>query len=369
MLKNYKGGNMKAAVCYEIGKPLVVEEINMDPPRKGEVKVRLAATAICHSDIRQIREGRSGAVPFVSGHESAGYVEEVGEGVVSVVPGDTAVVSHMSACGKCFYCITGRPHLCNAEWPLSKDSRLSNTRGQRMVPAIGTSGFAEYVIVDQSQVVKIPGDMPLDRAALLSCGVITGFGAVVNRAKVGPNSSVVVIGVGGVGLNSIQGAAFVGAYPIIAVDVVDSKLEAARAFGATHTINSKKEDAVEVVKRMTNSFGADYIFVAVGSNSAVVQAFWMSGPRGTTVIIGLPSASEATLSLPIRAFIKDERVITGGYMGSTNIAVDIPRLVGLYQRGRLKLDELITRRYPLERINEAIEVAEKGEALRNVIMF
>jgi S-(hydroxymethyl)glutathione dehydrogenase / alcohol dehydrogenase len=364
---------MRAAVCYEFGKPLVVEEINMDPPKKGEVKVRLAATAICHSDIHQIRESHSGEAlppaPFVSGHECAGYVAEVGEGVDSVKPGDPAVVSHMAYCGKCFYCRTGRPHLCNFDFPLNRESRIRNKRQQYLGPVIGIAGFAEYVIVDESQVIKIPADMPMDRAALLSCGVITGFGAVVNRARVEPNSSVVVIGTGGVGLNAIQGAFFVGANPIIAVDVVDSKLEAARAFGATHTINSRKEDPVNAVKQLTDGRGADYIFVAVGSNSAVVQGFWMSGPRGMTVIIGIPSKSEATLSLPIMAFIKDERVVTGGYMGSTNLSVDIPRLVSLYQGGRLNLDELITRRYPLEKINEAIESAERGEALRNVIMF
>jgi S-(hydroxymethyl)glutathione dehydrogenase/alcohol dehydrogenase len=161
----------------------------------------------------------------------------------------------------------------------------------------------------------------------------------------------------------------VGAYPIIAVDVLDNKLEAARAFGATHTINSKKEDAVKAVKELTEGRGADYIFVAVGGNSAIVQGFSMSGPRGTTVIIGVPSKEESILSLPIRDFIKDEQVVTGGYMGSANIAVDIPRLVDLYQRGHLKLDELITKRYPLEKINEAIESCERGEALRNVIIF
>ncbi len=365
---------MKAAVCYEYGKPLVIEEVDMDPPKRGEIKVRLAATAICHSDIRQVRESRSGnplpPVPFVSGHECAGYVEELGEGVTSSVkPGDPAVVAHMAYCGRCFYCRTGRPHLCNFEFLLDRESRIRNKHEQYLGPVIGIAGFAEYVIVDESQVIRIPADMPMDRAALLACGVITGFGSVVNRARVEPNSSVVVIGTGGIGLNAIQGAFFVGANPIIAVDVVDSKLEAARAFGATHTINSKKEDPVKVVKQLTDGRGADYIFVAVGSNSALVQGFWMSGPRGMTVIIGLPSMSEATLSLPIHAFVKDERVIAGGYMGSTNLSVDIPRLVSLYQSGRLKLDELITRRYPLEKINEAIESAEKGEALRNVIMF
>lgn len=360
---------MKAAVCYEAGKPLAVEEVDLDPPQKGEVKVRMAATAICHSDIRQINEGNGGRLPFVSGHECAGYVEEVGEGVDSVKPGDPVMASHVASCGKCFFCITGRPHLCEAEWLLDKESRIRNKQGQRLMPVIGISGFAEYVIVDQSQLVKIPKEIPMDRAALLSCGVITGFGAVVNRAKVEPRSNVVVIGTGGVGINSVQGAAFVGADKIIAVDISDKKLNDARAFGATHTINSKKEDAVKAVKDLTVGRGADYVFVAVGGNSILEQGFAMSSPRGTTVIIGIPDQNEGIVSLPIRQFVKDERVLTGGYMGSANLPIDIPHLVNLYLKGRLKLDELITGRYPLEKINEAIESSERGEALRNVIIF
>jgi len=210
--------------------------------------------------------------------------------------------------------------------------------------------------------------MAMDRACLLSCGVITGFGAVVNRARVEPNSCVVVIGTGGVGLNAIQGARFVGANPIVAVDVVDAKLEAARKFGATHGINSTKEDPARLIKELTEGRGADYVFVTAGSNKAVVQGFYLTGPRGMTVLIGLPSKDEAILSLPIRDFIKDERIITGGYMGSTNLSVDIPRMVALYQSGRLMLDELISNRYPLDKINEAMEDAEKGNSLRNVLI-
>ena len=367
---------MKAAVCYEYGKPLVVEEINIDPPQRGEVKVRLAVTAICHSDIGQVREGTGGHLPFVSGHECAGYVDEVGEGVTSVKPGDATVVCHMASCGKCFYCLTGRPHLCEYDWPLNRESRISNKQGQRLGPVIGFAGFAEYVIVDQSQLVKIPKEMPMDRAALLACGVITGFGAVVNRAKVQPHESVVVIGAGGIGLNAVQGAAFVSAHPVIAVDINDKKLQAARTFGAKHTINSKQEDAIKVVKQLTSGHGADYVFVTVSSASGgsessdpLVQGFSMSGPRGTTVIVGLSSMKKGMVSLPVSQFLKDERVLMGCYMGSTNLGVDIPRLVALYQAGRLKLDELITGRYPLEKINEAIDSVERGEALRNVIVF
>ena len=357
---------MKAAICYEFGKPLVVEEVNIDPPQKGEVKVRLGATAICHSDISIIEGALGRFLPLVAGHECAGYVEEVGEGVKSVKPGDTVVVSVLKSCGRCYYCVTGRPHLCEADWPLNKESRISNKRGQRPAQSIG--GFAEYIIVDQSQAVKIPKEVPIDCASLLACGVIAGFGAVANRAKVEPLSSVVVIGTGGVGLNAVQGAAYVGARPVIAVDIADNKLAAARTFGATHTINSKQEDAVKAVMQLTSGRGADYVFVAVGNNAAIGQGVAMTGKRGTTVIIGMPPMQE-NMSLPAMAFMGGERVLMGSLMGSTRLPVDIPKLVALYQTGYLKLDELITKRYPLEKINEAIDSLLKGEALRNVIVF
>ena len=357
---------MKAAVCYELGKPLVVEEVDMDPPQKGEVKIRIAATAICHSDIQGITRELGIRLPFVPGHESAGYIEEVGENVTSVKPGDAVVVSLLASCRRCLYCVTGRPHMCEAQWPLATESRLRNKRGETVTHMAKVAGFAEYVIVDESQVVQVPKEMPIDRAALLACGVITGFGAVVNRAQVEALSSVVVVGTGGVGLNSVQGATFSGAYPVIAVDIWDSKLEAARAFGATHTVKASDEDAVKTVQQLTYGRGADYVFVTVGSTAAIQQGFSMSGPRGMTVVVGLPPRTE-TLTLP--PFFRDERMLTSSIMGTTRLSVDVPKLVALYQAGRLKLDELITSRYSLEQINEAIESAEKGETLRNVIVF
>jgi Zn-dependent alcohol dehydrogenase len=231
---------------------------------------------------------------------------------------------------------------------------------------IGT--FAEYVVVHESQVVKVPRDMPLDRAALLACGVITGFGAVVNRAKVEPMSSCVIIGVGGVGLNSVQGAAISGAYPVIAVDILDEKLKAAKKFGATHTVNAKKVDPVKAVKKLTGGVGADYVFMTVGNAKAIEQAVAMSAPRGMTVIVGLPKVTDMMSFSPF-VFIRDERVLTGSFMGTTQLQTEIPKLVALYKAGVLKLDELITARYPLAKINEAIEAVERGEALRNVIIF
>jgi S-(hydroxymethyl)glutathione dehydrogenase/alcohol dehydrogenase len=358
---------MKAAVCYEFNKPLVIEELEIEKPRKGEVKVRIAATAVCHSDIHFINGDLGGKVPFVPGHESSGYIEELGDGVTSVKVGDPVVVSLLRSCGECLYCRTGRPNMCEAKWPLDTDSRLRNKKGQAVGHGIRVGSLAQYAMVDRSQVVPIPANMPMDRAALLACGVITGFGAVVNRAKVEPMRSVVVIGVGGVGLNSIQGAAISGAYPIIAVDMVDSKLEAARRFGATHTVNGAKEkDPVAVVKEMTSGRGADYVFVTVGVTAAVRQGLSMLARQGMAVIVGL--ATETLSSNPME-YIDGEKTLTGSFMGTTNLSVDVPKMVALYQAGHLKLDELITGRYPLDKVNEAIESVKKGEALRNVIVF
>jgi S-(hydroxymethyl)glutathione dehydrogenase/alcohol dehydrogenase len=359
---------MKAAVCYEFGKPLVIEDVNLEPPRKGQVKVRLAATAVCHSDIHALRGDLRGVLPIVAGHESAGYIAEVGDGVTSVKVGDPVVVSLISSCGECLYCRSGFPHLCETEMPLTKNSPLTNQKGERLTNLFRTATLAEYSIVDKSQVVKIPPEMPMDRAALLGCGVITGFGSVVNRAQVKALESVVVIGIGGVGLNSVQGAAFSGAYPVIAVDVLDSKLKAALDFGATHTVNAKEVDPVEAVKKLTSGRGTDYAFITVGSCAAIVQGLHMCGRRGTVVNIGLPSMQDSLTLSPFE-FIGMEKVMTGSFMGSTNLPVHIPELITLYQAKKLKLDELITKRYSLDRVNEAIEAVEKGEALRNVIIF
>ena len=357
---------MKAAVCYEFGKPLVVEDVTLDPPKKGEVRVRMGATAICHSDIHVIRGELGFAVPVVAGHESAGYVEELGEGVTQVKVGDNVVLSLLTACGRCHNCVSGLPHLCEAKWPLSSESRLHNKEGQALHHMTRTASFAEYAVVDQSQVVPIPKEMPIDRAALLACGVITGFGAVVNRAMVRPMSSVVVIGTGGVGLNAIQGARICGANPIIAVDILDNKLEASKKFGATHGVRADGKDPVKDVKDLTGGRGADYVFVTVGSLSAIQQGYTFLGTRGMLVVVGLPPRG-GTVTVP--GFMPGERTITSSNMGTTKLSVEIPKLVDLYKSGKLMLDELITARYPIERINEAIEAVEKGQALRNVIMF
>jgi len=364
---------MKAAVCYEHGKPLVVEEVDIDPPQKGEVKVKVAASAICHSDIHVMRgewgEMPGEPLPGVLGHETAGYVEEVGEGITSVKPGDAVMMSLLVSCGHCLYCTIGFPHLCLSGFGRESKKNIHNKQGQSITQMAKVAGYAEHTVVDECQIVKVPDGVPLDRAALLGCGFITGFGAVVNRVQVKALSSVVVVGTGGVGLSAVQGAALSGAYPLIAVDILDNKLEAARVFGATHTVNAKKEDAVAVVQKLTAGIGADYVFVTGGGAAAVTQGYAMSGPRGTTVLVALPPMKEGFSFPPPAEFIAMEKSFVGSFMGSTRLHVDIPRLMNLYLAGRLKLDELITGRYPLEQINEAIESVERGEALRNVIIF
>jgi Zn-dependent alcohol dehydrogenase len=359
---------MKAAVCHQFGEPLVIEEITIDPPQRGEVAVKVEACAICHSDVHLIRGEWGGATPVVAGHEAAGRVTAVGPGVTAVQPGARVVVSLLRACGHCFYCTIGRPYNCEGQFALDCETRLHRKDGTSVAQGIDTGAFAEAVVVDQSQVVAVPSDVPMDRACLLACGVITGLGAVTNTAGVRSGSTVAVIGVGGVGLNSIQGAVLSGAARIVAIDLLDNKLEAATRFGATHTVNAERADPVETVLKLTEGRGADYAFATVGSSTVIAQAAEMIRKGGTAVIVGMPPNDDVEVSLNAHNLTWG-RTVKGSFMGSTRLAVDVPRLVELYLTGRLKLDELITDRYPLAEINEAIEAMERGEALRNVILL
>ena len=359
---------MKAAVCYEFGKPLVIEEIGIDAPQRGEVKVKLTATAICHSDVHLLRGEWGGRLPLVAGHESSGVVAEVGQGVATLRPGDPVVVSLLRSCGRCPDCTRGSPHLCSASFALDSQPRLHNQQGLSIYPGLKTGSFAEYAIADQSQCVKVPGAIRMDSASLLACSVITGLGAVMNTARVPPGSCIAVIGVGGVGLNSIQGAVLSDAHRIIAVDLVEDKLDVARSFGATEAINAAQVDAVKAVRALTGGAGVDYAFVTVGNAAAIEQAPRMVRRGGCVVVVGLPEVSTMA-SVRVHSLVAGERRLLGSYMGSTHLSVDVPRLIEYYQQGRLKLDELISRRYYLDEINEAITAMEHGEVLRNVIVF
>ena len=359
---------MRAAVCHAFGEPLVIEEVDIDPPQDGEVMVKLAACAICHSDIHFIEGAWGGKLPAIYGHEASGIVDSVGPGVTFAAPGDHVIVTLIRSCGQCYYCDQGDPTNCEATYDIDRNGRLHAKDGSPVKQGLRTGAFAEYVVVDQSQVVAIPDDVPLDCAALLACGVITGLGAVTNTAAVPSGSSVVVIGTGGVGLNSVQGAVLSGAHPIIALDLSDDKLSAAMTFGASHGINAAANDAAEEVRALTGGRGADYAFVTVGSAAAIENAVGLIRPGGTVVVVGMPAAG-VKAAFEVLEFADNAQRILGSKMGRTRLRVDVPNLVRLYQEGRLKLDELITARYPLEEINEAIAAVNRAEALRNVIVF
>jgi len=305
---------MQAAVCYEFGKPLVVETVEIDPPQAGEVRVRMAACAICHSDVHEVRGEWGGTAPVVSGHEAAGVIESVGTGVTRVKPGDHVVVSLLRQCGECYYCTIGKPFRCEKSFPLDSESRLRNRDGVALRHGIRTAAFAEYAVVDQTQVVAIPKEIPLECASLLACGVITGLGAVTNTAGVETGSRVAVVGCGGVGLNAIQGAVLSGASQIIAIDILDNKLAAAKSFGATHTLNARNGDVVQSVQALTEGRGVDYAFATVGSPRAIEQIIDMTHKGGTAVIVGMPANNEVMFSVNAH-HITYGRTITGSPMG------------------------------------------------------
>jgi Zn-dependent alcohol dehydrogenase len=362
---------VKAAVCHSFGQPLVLEDVDIEAPRSGEVLVSLAATAICHSDIHLLRGEWGGTLPVVAGHEAAGIVEAVGENVMRVKPGDRVVVSLLRSCGRCFYCTSGASHLCDGAFRLDAESPIRTRDGTPLHHGgLKTRAFAERTLVDQSQVVAIPSDIPLDRAALLGCGVITGAGAVMNTARVQRGESVVVIGAGGVGLNTIQSAVLCHAKPVVAVDRLDSKLELARLFGAAEVVNAAALEPKELARSIRKAVGggADYVFVTVGVPEAVAQAQMLIRPGGTVVVVGMPPV-KTTAALRMFDIVWSEQRIIGSRMGGTRLQVDVPRLVDLYRRGRLHLDELITGRYSLDQINPAIASMESGNAVRNVILF
>jgi Zn-dependent alcohol dehydrogenase len=357
---------MKAAVCHAFGEPLRIEEVELRGPGAGEVSVRLAACAICHSDVAFMQGAWGGELPAVYGHEAAGVVEEVGEGAEGVAEGDHVVVTLDRSCGRCPQCARGEPALCErlAEFPLSKDSPLSTADGRPIHQGIRTGAFAERVTVDASQVVPIPHDVSLEAASLLACGVVTGVGAVRNTAKVEPGSSVVVYGAGGVGLNVVQGAVLAGAELVVAVDVLDTKLEGARQFGATHVLNATRDDVEAEVRTLTKGRGADYAFDASGAIEAIEEGARLIRRGGTLVLVGLPPTG-AKVAFEAEAVADNALRIMGTKVGSVRPQQDIPELVGLYREGRLKLDELITGRWPLDGINEAVS----ADGIRSVLLF
>ncbi len=357
---------IKAAVCHEFGQPLVIQDVHLRPPEQGEVLVDLSAVAICHSDILYAEGGWGGTLPAVYGHEAAGHVAAIGPGVSGIAVGDPVVVTLIRACGQCPSCGAGKPTAC--ETPYDGDQGpLKTADGGTLHQAMACGAFAEKVVVDQSQIVKIPADMAMDTASLLSCGVITGVGAVVNAARLRAGQDVVVIGAGGVGLNAIQGARIAGARRIVAVDMTARKLDTARDFGATDTVLGSDAKPWKAAKQAMGR-GADAVIVTVGAIPAYDQAPRYLAGGGRIIMVGMPHSGATSSFEPVN-FAATGQGMIGSKMGDTVIRRDIPWMIDLYKQGRLKLDDLISGRWRLDQINEAIADTKTGHARRNVILF
>jgi S-(hydroxymethyl)glutathione dehydrogenase/alcohol dehydrogenase len=367
-LRNLSSETLHAAVCHRFGEPLTVQDVELQPPAPGEVTVRVSACGICHSDVSFIDGAWGGPLPAVYGHEVAGVVTEVGIGVGTVKPGDHAVVTLIRSCGQCYFCARGEMTQCAGTFAIDDPGPLRLPGGWPIKQGLHVAGFAESVTVHVSQVVPIPADIPFESACLLACAVATGVGAVRNTAKVQAGSSVVVVGAGGVGLNSIQGAALLGAQPVIAVDVLDPRLTAARAFGASHVVNPRQVDGTAAVRGLTAGRGADYSIITSGDKTAIEFGLGLTRRGGTSVIVGIP-ATGVSVTVDPGEIADSGRLVLGSKMGSTHPHADLPALVDMYVAGRLKLDQLVTAKFPLEKINEAIADAKRGEGLRTVILM
>ncbi|HEY1296691.1 MAG TPA: Zn-dependent alcohol dehydrogenase [Chloroflexota bacterium] len=363
--------DMKAAVLNDYGQSLELEEIQIDPPKPGEVRVRIGATGVCHSDYHVIKGEWKYGLPMILGHEAAGVVETLGEGVTGVKPGDHAILSFRPACGVCRLCSIGRSVLCEGRpgdrFKMHDGTARVHRNGQDILVLARVGSFAEQVVVPAEQVIPVREDVPMDVLALIGCAVTTGVGAVVNAAKVEPGSTVAVIGCGGVGLNVIQGAALVNASRIIAVDLLDNKLEYARQFGATDTVNGSGGDAVEQVRELTGG-GVDYAFEVIGNGKTVEQAIQMTRVAGTACIVGM-APQGSTASFDPLLFVNKETKLIGTWYGSARPRLDFPRMIELTMAGKLKVNELISRRYSLDQINEGFERLGRGEVARGVIVF
>ena len=363
----------RAVVCRELNQPVVVESITVDPPQRGEVMVKLGACGVCHSDLSATNGTIPLPPPLVLGHEAAGEVIAVGEGVSGLAVGDHVVSSFIYMCGKCRFCSMGRPVLCveqgKALTTLPDGTlRTRDAQGRPLNIFSGCGVMAEVATLHVDNVVKIDPKIPFDRAALVGCAVTTGVGAVFNTARVVPGASVAVFGCGGVGLNVIQGAAIAGAVRIVAIDSMESKLELAKKFGATDVLLAKKgEDLTKPLKKLTGG-GADYAFECVGSGELAAAAYRAIGRGGVAVVVGVAkpgdSTSVRTMTLPF-----EEKTLTGSYFGSCVPRIDFPRMLGLYMQGKLKLDELITRRYSIDEAPQAFADLESGKNARGVIVF
>ena len=359
---------------YAVSAPLRIENLELDGPGPGEVLVEVAAAGLCHSDLSVMDGSRPRVMPMVMGHEASGTVRETGAGVRGLVPGDHVVFSFVPHCGHCLPCSEGRPVLCapgakaNLEGALLSGARRFRDLGERSLHHhLGVSGFSRYTVASAESLIRIDPEFPLQRAALFGCAVLTGVGAVVNAAKVAPGESVAIFGMGGVGLSAVLGARAAGAYPIIAVDRLEAKLEAAKRAGATHVIRADDRDPAEAIKDLTGG-GVRYAFEAVG-NAKVMEAAYRSTARGgTTIAIGL-AHPEQKLALQAVSLVAEEKTIKGCYMGSSVPMRDIPRFIAMNRQGILPVEQLLTGTVSLHELNQAFDKLDRGEAVRQLLVF
>lgn len=365
---------MKAAVLYETDAPLVVEDVDVEAPRDDEVLVRLVAAGVCHSDLSVAHGALATPLPAILGHEGAGVVERVGERVGNVAPGDHAILLYRPQCGHCRYCLGGRPALCEQGATARRTGRLvdGTTRyrvnGTEVNHFSAASTFAEYAVVPASCVMRVDRRASLEAVAIIGCAVMTGVGAVFNAADVRPGATTAVIGCGGVGLSAVQGSRIAGARRVIAIDVAEDKLALAKSLGATDVVDARDGDPVAAVLAMTDDLGVEFAFETAGTIATLQTALDLLQPAGTAIAIGVPPLDQ-DLPLKPAGLITTDKTLRGSLYGSCNFVRDVPLLIDLYLTGRLRLDEMIGRRYPLARINEALDGLEGGNVARSIVRF
>ncbi|HEX6659797.1 MAG TPA: NDMA-dependent alcohol dehydrogenase [Ilumatobacter sp.] len=366
----------KAAVLWEVNAPWSVEEIELDPPGPGEVLVKLAASGMCHSDEHLVTGDLPFALPIIGGHEGAGVVQEVGAGVSWLQPGDHVVFGFIPACGRCASCSTGHQNLCDLGAALGLGRQIADgtsrhhAKGEDLGTMCLLGTFAHHTVVNEASCIKIEDDVPLDRACLLGCGVVTGWGSSVYAAEVHPGDTVAIVGVGGIGANAIQGARLAGAKRIIAIDPIEFKREKAMEFGATHTASSMTE-ALPLITDLTWGTMANKVIMTmgVGSGEVLGEALALTAKRGRVVVTNIHPAMEMSASMSLLDLTLMEKQVVGSLFGSGNPRADIPKLLGLYREGQLDLDGLVTNTYALDDVNEGYDAMRAGTNIRGVLVY